>query len=128
MAERGTARPGRPAGELAARPWPLDAWSGTARALLGHVGRATGPAERLAAFAAVVRQLLADPVLPPDLRPDGWPGDALRSAYAGYRREPTGEVRSRVGGALTADRARSAVRGAARDASYDRHPWGATGR
>ncbi|MFJ2949437.1 PaaX family transcriptional regulator C-terminal domain-containing protein [Streptomyces sp. NPDC087226] len=99
VAERGTARPGRPAAELAARLWPLDTWSGTARTLLGHVGRATGPAERLAAFAAVVRHLLADPVLPPDLRPDGWPGDALRSAYAGYRGELTGGARSRAGGA-----------------------------
>ncbi|MGC0378826.1 hypothetical protein RKD28_006342 [Streptomyces sp. SAI-229] len=85
----------RPARELAARLWPLDTWSGTARALLGHVDRAARPAERLTAFAAVVRHLLADPVL----LPAGWPGDALRSAYGEYRREPTGEVRSRVGGA-----------------------------
>ena len=99
VAERCTARPDRPARELAAGLWPLDAWSGTARALLGHVDRATRPAERLTAFAAVVRHLLADPVLPPALLPADWPGDALRSAYAGYRRELTGEVRSRVGGA-----------------------------
>ncbi|MFI2508259.1 PaaX family transcriptional regulator C-terminal domain-containing protein [Streptomyces sp. NPDC018972] len=98
VAERGTARPGRPARELAAGLWPLDAWSGAARALLGHVDRAARPAERLTAFAAVVRHLLADPVLPPALLPADWPGDALRSAYAGYRRELTGEVRSRVGG------------------------------
>lgn len=99
VAERCTARPGRPARELAANLWPLDAWSGTARALLGHIDRATRPAERLTAFAAVVRHLLADPVLPPALLPADWPGDVLRSAYAEYRRELTGEVRSRVGGA-----------------------------
>lgn len=99
VAERCTARPDRPARELAAGLWPLDAWSGTARALLGHVDRATRPAERLTAFAAVVRHLLADPVLPRALLPADWPGDALRSAYAEYRRELTGEVRSRVGGA-----------------------------
>lgn len=99
VAERCTARPGRPAGELAARLWPLDAWSGTARALLGHIGGAAGPADRLAVFAAVVRHLLADPVLPPALLPADWPGEALRAAYAGYRRELTGEVRSRAGGA-----------------------------
>ncbi len=98
VAERCTARPGRPAEELAARLWPLDAWSGTARALLGHVGRAARPADRLTAFAAVVRHLLADPVLPPALLPDDWPGEALRAAYAGYRREVAGEVRSRVEG------------------------------
>lgn len=102
VAERCTARPGRPAGELAASLWPLDAWSATARALLDHVGRADGagrPADRLAAFAAVVRHLLADPVLPPGLLPADWPGEALRAAYAGYRRELAGEVRARVAGA-----------------------------
>ncbi|OSP39689.1 PaaX domain-containing protein, C- domain protein, partial [Streptomyces sp. 13-12-16] len=46
----------------------------------------------------VVRHLLADPVLPPALLPADWPGDALRSAYGGYRRELTGEARSRAGG------------------------------
>ncbi|CAM5613658.1 PaaX family transcriptional regulator C-terminal domain-containing protein [Streptomyces pilosus] len=99
VAERGTARPGRPAGELAARLWPLDTWAGTARTLLGHVGRAAGPADRLTAFAAVVRHLLADPVLPPVLLPADWPGEALRAAYAGYRREMAGEGGSRADGA-----------------------------
>ncbi len=98
VAERCTARPGRPPGELAARLWPLEAWSATARVLLGHVGRAARPADRLTAFAAVVRHLLADPVLPPALLPADWPGEALRAAYAGYRCEVTGEVRSRVDG------------------------------
>jgi phenylacetic acid degradation operon negative regulatory protein len=72
VAECGTARPDRSAREFAAGLWPLDARSGTARALLGHVDRATRPAERLTAFAAVVRQLLADPVL----LPADWPDDA----------------------------------------------------
>uniref|UniRef100_UPI003525AB94 PaaX family transcriptional regulator C-terminal domain-containing protein n=1 Tax=Streptomyces sp. PU_AKi4 TaxID=2800809 RepID=UPI003525AB94 len=66
--------------------------------LLGRIDRAARPAERLTAFAAVVRHLLADPVLPPALLPADWPGDALRSAYGGYRRELTGEARSRAGG------------------------------
>src|SRR5687767_7886948 len=98
--------PPRPsAREFAAGLWPLDARSGTARALLGHVDRATRPAERLTAFAAVVRQLLADPVL----LPADWPDDAPLPA-AGQRRAAVrlrgvpagadaGEVRSRVGGA-----------------------------
>ncbi|TQL23976.1 PaaX family transcriptional regulator C-terminal domain-containing protein [Streptomyces sp. SLBN-134] len=98
VAERCTARPGRPARELAAGLWPLDAWAGAARTLLGRIDGAGRPADRLAAFAAVVRHLLTDPVLPPGLLPAGWPGDALRAAYAGYRRELTGEIRSRVGG------------------------------
>jgi phenylacetic acid degradation operon negative regulatory protein len=99
VAQRCTARPVGDARDLAARLWPLEAWSGTARALLAHADRAGGPADRLALFAAVVRHLLADPVLPPGLLPADWPGDALRAAYADYRRELTGRVRARVGGA-----------------------------
>ncbi|MFF0156783.1 PaaX family transcriptional regulator C-terminal domain-containing protein [Streptomyces sp. NPDC005263] len=84
------ARPARPAAELAANLWPLDAWAATARALLDHVthvARADRPAERLTAFAAVVRHLLADPVLPPELLPSDWPGAELRTAYADYQTE-----------------------------------------
>lgn len=87
VAERCTTRPARPAGELAAALWPLDAWATTGRALLAHAARADAPADRFTAFAAVVRHLLADPVLPAGLLPDGWPGAALREAYADYRRE-----------------------------------------
>ncbi|MDQ0603720.1 phenylacetic acid degradation operon negative regulatory protein [Streptomyces canus] len=87
VAERCTARPDRPAGELAAALWPLDAWAATGRALLAHAARADRPAELFTAFAAVVRHLLADPVLPGELLPGGWPGEALRAAYANYRRE-----------------------------------------
>lgn len=97
VAERGTTRPARPAAELAALLWPLGAWSDAARALLGHVGRTGRPAERLTLFAAVVRHLLADPVLPAPLLPPDWPGDQLRAAYADYRRELEGEVRALVG-------------------------------
>lgn len=96
--QRYTSRPDRPARELAASLWPLDAWSGTARELLAHIAGADRPADRLTAFAAVVRHLLADPVLPPELLPAGWPGGELRAAYAAYRQELTGEVRARVHG------------------------------
>ncbi|MFE9774433.1 PaaX family transcriptional regulator C-terminal domain-containing protein [Streptomyces sp. NPDC005931] len=97
VAQTGTARPDRPAGELAGALWPLDAWCATARALLAHIGRADRPADRLTAFAAVVRHLLADPVLPPELLPADWPGGVLRDAYADYRRELTDRVHARVG-------------------------------
>lgn len=86
VAERCAARPERPARDLAAALWPLDVWAVRGRALLEHATRAERPAERFAAFAAVVRHLLADPVLPPELLPEDWPGDALRAAYAAYRR------------------------------------------
>jgi phenylacetic acid degradation operon negative regulatory protein len=87
VAESYTARPDRPARELAARLWPLDAWAVTARALLAHIAAARRPADRLTAFAAVVRHLLADPVLPPELLPEDWPGTDLRAAYAEYQQQ-----------------------------------------
>jgi phenylacetic acid degradation operon negative regulatory protein len=88
-----TARPDRPAAGLAAELWPLATWSHTARALLARASESRLPADRFTVFAAAVRHLLADPVLPPELLPTDWPGDELRGAYAGYRaelREPTG--------------------------------------
>jgi phenylacetic acid degradation operon negative regulatory protein len=87
VAQHYTARPDRPAPELAASLWPLDPWAATARALLAHVARTDRPADRLTAFAAVVRHLLADPVLPPQLLPDDWPGTDLRTAYTDYQAE-----------------------------------------
>ncbi|CAM5659398.1 hypothetical protein SAFG77S_04400 [Streptomyces afghaniensis] len=99
VAQRYTARPDRPARDLAGSLWQLDAWSATARALLAHIAAAPRPADRLTAFAAVVRHLLADPVLPPGLLPADWPGAGLRAAYTDYQRELIGEVRARVRGA-----------------------------
>ncbi|MEU5095160.1 PaaX family transcriptional regulator C-terminal domain-containing protein [Streptomyces sp. NPDC020996] len=92
VAQRFTARPEGSATALAARLWPLDAWAATARALLAHLAGAHGPADRFTAFAAVVRHLLADPVLPAELLPADWPGAALRAAYAEYRREIAGSL------------------------------------
>ncbi|MGW0843819.1 PaaX family transcriptional regulator C-terminal domain-containing protein [Streptomyces sp. NPDC002787] len=73
--------------DLAASLWPLDAWAATAEALLAHIDRTRQPAERFTALAAAVRHLLADPVLPPRLLPERWPGPELREAYTTYRRE-----------------------------------------
>ncbi|MEU3030261.1 PaaX family transcriptional regulator C-terminal domain-containing protein [Streptomyces incarnatus] len=82
-----TARPDEPAHDIVARLWPLTAWASTAHALLRSASDAPRPADRLTAFAAIVRHLLGDPVLPPALLPPAWPGPELRSAYAGYQRE-----------------------------------------
>ncbi|GGJ07991.1 PaaX family transcriptional regulator C-terminal domain-containing protein [Streptomyces brasiliensis] len=92
VAQTYVARPDPDPRELAARLWPLDAWAATARALLAHVTGADSPAARLTAFAAVVRHLLTDPVLPAPLLPADWPGADLRAAYADYQRELTGSV------------------------------------
>ncbi|MER5427865.1 PaaX family transcriptional regulator C-terminal domain-containing protein [Streptomyces sp. NPDC002588] len=82
-----TARPEAPARDLAASLWPLAPWADTARALLAHVERSPRPADRFTALAAVVRHLLADPVLPAVLLPADWPGPALRTAYREHQRE-----------------------------------------
>ncbi|GGW43244.1 hypothetical protein GCM10010503_19790 [Streptomyces lucensis JCM 4490] len=82
-----SARPEASPHDLAARLWPLDAWAATARTLLARAADARDPAARLTVFAAAVRHLLTDPVLPPALLPSGWPGEALRDAYAGYQEE-----------------------------------------
>ncbi|WP_432136150.1 MULTISPECIES: PaaX family transcriptional regulator C-terminal domain-containing protein [unclassified Streptomyces] len=89
-----TARPDEPDRELAAALWPLGEWAAAARALLDHTSRTAAPADRFTAFAAVVRHLLADPVLPDRLLPADWPGTDLRAAYAAYRAEVMRAVRS----------------------------------
>jgi phenylacetic acid degradation operon negative regulatory protein len=75
------------AGELARSLWSLDAWATSGTALLEHFAAATHPAQRFTAAAAIVRHLLADPVLPAGLLPPSWPGDALRQTYTGYQAE-----------------------------------------
>ncbi|MBK3635779.1 PaaX family transcriptional regulator C-terminal domain-containing protein [Streptomyces asoensis] len=87
-----TARPDTPPRELAAGLWQLDAWARTSRALLAHVERTHLPADRFTALAAVVRHLLADPVLPPALLPADWPGPDLRAAYVHHRHTLTALV------------------------------------
>lgn len=89
------ARPEEPPGVLAARLWPLAEWSDAARSLLARATGAGRPADRLTAYAAAVRHLLADPVLPPELLPADWPGESLRAAYAAYRRELAGALGGR---------------------------------
>ena len=87
-------RPEDPAG-LAARLWPLGAWSARAVDLEAALAARppTGSADLAPGFelsAAVLRHLQADPLLPPALLPEGWPGGRLRTRYdawdARYRR------------------------------------------
>lgn len=84
-----TSRDDDPAG-LAAVLWDLPAWITTARQLLGEIGSAPDVPGRFVAAAAIVRHLLADPVLPAELLPDDWPGTRLRQAYADFAAELTG--------------------------------------
>lgn len=75
---------------LAARLWDLDAWADRARELRAELARTqpaleagdTGAlAPTFVLSAAVLRHLLADPLLPPALLPASWPGQALRDDY-----------------------------------------------
>ncbi|MFC4502803.1 MULTISPECIES: PaaX family transcriptional regulator C-terminal domain-containing protein [Streptomyces] len=101
--QRFTARPETPAHDLAASLWPLGPWADTVRALLDRVDRSPRPADRFTALAAVVRHLLADPVLPAGLLPPDWPGEALRAAYREHQRELVALARSAMGQTLKTD-------------------------
>jgi phenylacetic acid degradation operon negative regulatory protein len=73
--------------ELAARLWDLLGWARIGRELLGEIARASDIPGRFVAAAGMVRHLLTDPVLPVELLPDDWPGDALRKAYTIFAAE-----------------------------------------
>lgn len=79
-----------PAGDpsaLAASLWDLTAWATEAVTTLDTFASTTGPAERLALAARLVRHLATDPLLPLELCPAEWPADRAHATYAGYQRE-----------------------------------------
>lgn len=76
-----TGRPDDDPAALAATLWDLPAWADHARRLHDAL---TGTDDLAASFmvsAAVLRHLLADPVLPPELVGADWPGEPLRARY-----------------------------------------------
>ena len=72
---------------LAARLWDLPGWARAGDRLLREMSRARGIPARFAVAAAMVRHLLTDPVLPPELLPARWPGKALRETYTDFAAE-----------------------------------------
>lgn len=79
--------------ELAAELWDLPGWASDAVDLRRRMhslvdrlvaGDTAALAEGFVLSAAVLRHLLADPLLPRELWPRGWPGDALRADYDRY--------------------------------------------
>ncbi|GAT05780.1 PaaX family transcriptional regulator C-terminal domain-containing protein [Mycolicibacterium fortuitum] len=75
-----------PAG-LAAELWDLPGWRRTGEQLLDEMTAAADVPGRFVAAAGIVRHLLADPVLPDELLPEGWPGAHLRRAYNDFAAE-----------------------------------------
>lgn len=78
------------AAELAGRLWDLKAWAVRGEDLFEDMEAVSDPALRLAVAARIVRLLTADPLLPQNLVPEGWPGERLRQAYRAYRTELRG--------------------------------------
>ncbi|MEU1821068.1 PaaX family transcriptional regulator C-terminal domain-containing protein [Streptomyces abikoensis] len=85
---------GAPEGDpaaLAAGLWDLTGWARRARALEAALEALPGGPDRLAerftVSAAVLRHLLADPVLPAPLLPADWPGERLRERYEDFDRD-----------------------------------------
>jgi phenylacetic acid degradation operon negative regulatory protein len=64
--------------------WDLDAWASEADGLLGVVDPDSDLKSGFMASALVIRHLLLDPCLPPQLLPDDWPGDELRRDYSDF--------------------------------------------
>ena len=86
--ERMKAWPADP-GRLVKRLWDLVGWSAGAEDLLAALDALVpeGPDVLAPGFelsAAVLRHLQADPLLPIELLPEGWPGERLRSTYDGW--------------------------------------------
>lgn len=73
--------------ELAAKLWDLAGWARIGHELLDEMDSATDVPGQFVTAAAMVRHLLTDPVLPPELLPDNWPGAALRQAYNTFAAE-----------------------------------------
>jgi len=86
-----TAQPAGDPGLLARQLWDLPGWAARSRSLEAELeARPTaGPDDLASGFglsAAVLRHLQADPLLPPSLLPDDWPGASLRMTYATWDR------------------------------------------
>jgi len=87
-----SATPAGDAVELASSLWDLTGWAGGAARLHRRMEAMppTGPGDLAPGFvlsASVLRHLQADPLLPPALLPDTWPGPSLRDAYDRWDRE-----------------------------------------
>jgi phenylacetic acid degradation operon negative regulatory protein len=91
---------GRPVGDpgaLAASLWDLPGWAARARLLHDALAEAEGLPARFILAAAVLRHFVADPLLPPELLPPDWPGDALRARYERFDETFQSVLRAELG-------------------------------
>ncbi|MER6509933.1 PaaX family transcriptional regulator C-terminal domain-containing protein [Nonomuraea sp. NPDC050227] len=89
---------GRPHGDPTPLLWDLDGWAAEAGRLERALDRADGLAEGFLVSAAVLRHLLADPLLPAELLPASWPGAALRARYDAFDRRYREVLRAHMEG------------------------------
>ena len=90
---------GRPDGdpaELAASLWDLAAWADRARRLHDALDEADDLAAGFIISAAVLRHLVADPLLPAPLLPADWPGERLRTRYERFDASFRSVLRARI--------------------------------
>jgi phenylacetic acid degradation operon negative regulatory protein len=80
-------RPRAGAAELLASMWDLPAWEAESRRLLQWMKLAKSTVDRFTVATAIVRHLLTDPVLPPQLRPRTWSVDEVHAAWGAYQEE-----------------------------------------
>jgi phenylacetic acid degradation operon negative regulatory protein len=64
--------------------WDLDAWAADARRLVREIDSVSDLKAGFMASALVIRHLLVDPCLPPELVPADWPGHVLRRHHAEF--------------------------------------------
>jgi phenylacetic acid degradation operon negative regulatory protein len=69
---------------LARSLWDLPTWAAEARRFRADLDAVTGLHTGFILSAEVIRHLLREPCLPPELLPDGWPADDLRARYADF--------------------------------------------
>ncbi len=86
-----TVTPDRDPAQLARTLWDLETWSKLTGDLLAQLEDRTpvGPEDLAPGFvlsASVLRHLQADPLLPDELVPPGWPGPSLRRVYEEWDR------------------------------------------
>ncbi|WP_156657873.1 PaaX family transcriptional regulator C-terminal domain-containing protein [Mycobacterium kyorinense] len=75
--------------ELAGQLWDLPSWARAGYRMLDEMCSAADIPARFTVAAAMVRHLLSDPMLPPELLPADWPGEKLRAAYNDFAAELT---------------------------------------